>query len=284
MADRKPGERLALVVNTSSGRFVRGGADEVADAVQSHNRITEVWPLDDFNADRLAAGWESGIGGIAIAGGDGTIRSVAQHVYRHRPDCPLLPLPFGTANLLVKRVYGDRDPIDLLDHICEGPMREFRPGLLNDSVFLVAAGLGFPSTIARARERLREFEGPPPLPSFSKRVAASIRQAFTPGIRYTTNDGNRRHRASGVYVDLADLDAHSMRYIAVHWREMGDIARTGWTLLSDPDRLPTGEIERLEALARKPLAAMIDGEPVFTENAVKLSRARTPLQLIPVSS
>ena len=277
--------QLALVVNTSSGRFVRGGADSLAEAVTRHAAIKTVWSLDEISPDRLATACQDGIFGLAIAGGDGTIRSVAQMAQASKADCPLLPLPFGTANLLVKRLYGDREPLDLLDMAAGADSRDFRPGLLNGSLFLVAAALGFPSTIARAREKLREFEGAPPLPSFSKRVAASVRQAFSPGIHYRTDlTGRSRKRASGIYVDLSDMDAETMRFIAVKWREMGDVARLGWALLSDPERLPAGLVSQVDASSRKPLAAMIDGEPVFTESTVEIRRAEHPIQFLSPAS
>lgn len=284
MSANAPQKRLALIVNTASGGFSRSGSDSRSEAVTGHDCIEQVWPLDEFEPEQLKSALADGLDGLAIAGGDGTIRSIAEQVLETAPECPLLPLPFGTANILVKRIYGDRDPVDLLDHITGEPPLRFRPGLLNGSPFLVAAALGFPSTVARARERLREFEGPPPLPSFSKRVAASLRQAFKPGIRYQTDEGARRHSASGIYVDLSDPDRDAIQYIAVHWREMGDIARMGLTALTDPGRLPTGRVETLSATSRKPMAAMIDGEPVFTECDVEIRRASSALLFLPVAS
>ncbi len=268
-------------MNTASGRFARGDADALTQSVTGHAAVETVWSLDEINPQRIAEACGKGIKGLAIAGGDGTIRSVAEQVRSSGADCHLLPLPFGTANLLVKRLYGSRDAADLLDAAPGAGSRSFRPGLLNGSLFLVAAALGFPSTIARARERMREFDGPPPLPSFSKRLAASVRQAFSPGIHYRTDtSGPRRKRASGIYADLGEMDAGTMRFIAVKWREMGDIARMGWDFLSDPDGFPAGEVNRIEARSRKPLAAMIDGEPVYTDAGVTITRAEETLHFL----
>jgi diacylglycerol kinase family enzyme len=273
--------RLALIVNTASGRFVRGDSAALIRSIENHDTVETVWPLDETRPERISEAFGEGINGLAIAGGDGTIRSVAEMVLSSKTDCPLLPLPFGTANILVKRLYGNRDAVDLLDQAATARPRPFRPGLMNGSVFLVAAALGFPSTMARARERLREFDGPPPLLSFSKRLAASARQAFSPSIHYQTDTSGRgRKRASGIYLDLADPDAETLRFIAVKWREMGDVARMGWAFLSDPDRLPTGNIRHIRASARKPMAAMLDGEPIYTAAKVDIRRADHSLQFL----
>lgn len=186
--------------------------------------------------------------------------------------------------MLAHRLYGHRDAGDLLDNAATARPRPFRPGLVGEDIFLVAAALGFPSTVARAREVIREADGLPPLPSISRRVAAAIRHAFRPRIRYRPDgeDGGYR-RASGIYIDL-QADEQDMPYIAVNWRNIGDVAWAGFTLLTDihDGERPgvAGRTGRIEARSRKQIAVMLDGEPVYMPDTLTLRRSDTPIQFL----
>jgi diacylglycerol kinase family enzyme len=277
--------RLALVINRTSGRFVRGNDEALARRLTEHPAVADVWDFDvDTIGDRIAAAQDDGYDGIAIAGGDGTIQAVACLAHRTGADCPLLPLPLGTANLLTRRLYGNRSAEDLLDSADTASPQPFRPGLVGEEIFLVAAALGFPSTVARAREVLREADGMPALPSFGRRVAAATRHAFRPRIRYTLDaDDEDLKRASGVYVDL-DSDDGDMAFIAVHWRNIGDVAWAGFTLLTDihDGERPgvSGRTTRLDARSRKPIPVMLDGEPVFMPRHVTIERSDEPIRFL----
>ena len=108
--------KLALVINRTSGRFVRGDTDALAEELTAHPAIDTVWEFgeDDIEA-RIRDADTQGFDGIAIAGGDGTIQAVACMAHRNGAKCPLLPLPLGTANMLVHRLYGHRSASEMND-------------------------------------------------------------------------------------------------------------------------------------------------------------------------
>lgn len=277
--------KLALVINRTSGRFVRGDTDALAEELTAHPAIDAVWEFGDDDIEaRIRDADTQGFDGIAIAGGDGTIQAVACMAHRNGAKCPLLPLPLGTANMLVHRLYGHRSASEMLDTVGDTRVKPFRPGLAGEEIFLVAAALGFPSTVARAREMVREADGVPPLPSLSRRIAAAARHAFKPRIRYWLDGDDRdRKRASGIYVDL-DGEAGDMAYVAVHWRNIGDVAWAGLTLLTDihDGERPgvSGRTACIEARSRKPLALMLDGEPVFMPGNLTITRSDTPIRFL----
>ncbi len=271
---------LTLVINRASGTFERSDGDALQQSLERHPAVGEVWPLDDGLADRIRDGKPEA---IAIAGGDGTICAVTDLVWQSEDDIALLPLPLGTANLLVKRLYGDQDAIALLDKAASAPVRPVRPGLAGDTPFLVAAALGFPTTLARAREKLRDPDGPLPFPSFSRRVWASLQQAFKPRMRYRTDNTKPGYqRASGLYLDLDALDGDDFSLVQLHWRELRDMALTGLSLFgTDTGRPePLSRTHELIATARKPLAVMLDGEPSFIPGPLTFRRADRPLTFL----
>ena len=63
--------KLALVINRTSGRFVRGDTDALAEELTAHPAIDTVWEFgeDDIEA-RIRDADTQGFDGIAIAGGD----------------------------------------------------------------------------------------------------------------------------------------------------------------------------------------------------------------------
>ena len=277
--------KLALVLNDKSGQFVRGDADNLAQTLKDHPAVDAVWRLDDELDGRIARAADDGFDVIAIAGGDGTIRGVADTAYRKRSRVALLPLPLGTANLLVQRLYGSRSAKDLLDTAADSRTREIRPGLANTNLFLVAAALGFPSLVARTRERLRDADGVPHLPSLSRRIGASIGHAFRPRIRYR-HDARAMQpcRTSGLYIDLDLSEDEAMRYVSVNWRKLGDVVLSGLSILANSQAAnapgQAGTARWIAAYSRKPLPAMIDGEPVFLPAHVRIRRASRPLTIV----
>jgi hypothetical protein len=271
---------LTLVINRASGTFERSDGDALQQSLKTHPAVSDVWPLDDGLADRIR---DAKPEAIAIAGGDGTIHAVTDLVWQSEADISLLPLPLGTANLLVKRLYGDQDAMALLDKAEAAPVRLVRPGLAGDTPFLVAAALGFPTTLARAREKLRDPDGPPPFPSFSRRVWASLQQAFKPRMHYRTDATTPGyHRASGLYLDLDALDDDDFSLVQLHWRELRDMALTGLSLFgTDTGRPePLSRTHELIATARRPLAVMLDGEPSFVPGPLTFRRADRPLKIL----
>lgn len=100
-------------------------------------------------------------GVVAAAGGDGTIRFVAQEVLA--ADLPFGIVPLGTFNYFARDNEVPQE-VDLAAHalitgIREGNQRQVQVGLLNDQVFLVNASLGLYPQLLADREKLKQQHG-----------------------------------------------------------------------------------------------------------------------------
>jgi len=147
--------RIALAANRASG----GGLDPepLAVAMRSHGAVVAVFGCRDEDLERAAA-W--GPDRLAVAGGDGTIGSVAE--LAGRLDVPLAVLPTGTANDFA-RVHDVPD--DLLAAAALAASGEHtRPlelGRLADGrPFVNVASAGLASVAARNAQPLKPRLGP----------------------------------------------------------------------------------------------------------------------------
>ncbi len=147
--------RIALAANHASG----GGLDPepLADAMRSGGAEVAVFGCDDEGLERAAA-WEPDR--LAVAGGDGTIGSVAE--LAGRLDVPLAALPTGTANDFA-RAYGlPADPLEAAALAAEGQVtRPLELGRLADGrPFVNVASAGLASVAARNAQPLKPRLGP----------------------------------------------------------------------------------------------------------------------------
>jgi diacylglycerol kinase (ATP) len=83
---------------------------------------------------------------IAVAGGDGTVNAAAAAAAE--TDRPLCILPFGTANDLAHTLGIPINPVAAAGLAIAGFTRRIDLGRVNDQVFLNAASLGLPVTVA----------------------------------------------------------------------------------------------------------------------------------------
>lgn len=100
-------------------------------------------------------------GVVVAAGGDGTIRFVAQHVFA--AGLPFGVLPLGTFNFFARDNGIPQDAVAaaemLIEGICAGSERPVQVGLLNDQVFLVNASLGLYPQLLEDREKFKQQHG-----------------------------------------------------------------------------------------------------------------------------
>jgi diacylglycerol kinase family enzyme len=171
---------LFVILNAGSGAKDAGEisnqlADIFAQAQQPYELFFCQHPGD------LAAMTEQAIaqasqrnGVVAAAGGDGTIRSVAQAVVA--AGLPFGVVPLGTFNYFAR----DNDvPLDvelaaqaLIAGMRAGSERQVQVGLLNDQVFLVNASLGLYPQLLADREQLKQQHG-------RSRIVAKFAALFT---------------------------------------------------------------------------------------------------------
>ncbi len=152
-------------------------------------------------ADRLHP---SGNDRLLIAGGDGTIRSVAEHVYRGGLPVTIGILPVGSANLLA-RVLGIPMNLDrALDHAVSAQPKTVDIGILNKRhVFLLSVCFGRLAKITLKADNYNKKSI-----GFWAYVAAGARYLFTFPHRLVRLRGSKQHDSSS--------NAHSLLVFLRH--------------------------------------------------------------------
>lgn len=90
---------------------------------------------------------------VLVAGGDGTVRAVAEHILR--TDVPLGVLPMGTMNVLA-RDLGVPNQLDAaIAALVVAPVRKIDVAWVNDRMFLCSSALAMVPHLGRIREHTR---------------------------------------------------------------------------------------------------------------------------------
>ena len=158
---------LFIVINAGSGsknaRSVESSLTKLFhDAIQPYELFLCRRPQDLPEMTEKAIDQARRQNGVVVAaGGDGTIRSVAQEVFV--ADLPFGILPLGTFNYFARDNGIPQDAIAaaevLIAGIRSGTERQVQVGLLNDQVFLVNASMGLYPQLLEDREKFKEQHG-----------------------------------------------------------------------------------------------------------------------------
>ena len=197
-----------ILVNPASGKD-ETRASELADRFPGHE-IEECAP-DEIEA-RVRAALEQGVSFVAVAGGDGTIRSAAAVLVG--TDTPLLPIPAGTRNHFARDV-GVPELDDAVAAAAGGRRRNVDVGRVNGHIFVNNSSIGiYPAIVVRREFHQRRVR---------KGVAnvLAVWEQLRHGRRFWVDVEGRRYRVWMVFVgngrygegllDLADresLDEH----------------------------------------------------------------------------
>jgi len=90
---------------------------------------------------------------LVVAGGDGTIRAIAQSMAG--ADIPILIIPCGTENLLAQQLGIDGSIETTLGMLEHGNTRNLDLGVANDRYFMAVAGVGFDGEVIHRINRFR---------------------------------------------------------------------------------------------------------------------------------
>jgi diacylglycerol kinase (ATP) len=137
--------------------------------------------------DQITMDWAGGeIRAAVIIGGDGTLRTVASRLLALRGQAPpMLPVPFGTANLMGRHLG-----IDWNDHTLEAgvsdavgqlKIRTLDAATANGQLFLLMAGIGFDAMVVHELDRIRT--GPINMASYLLPAAIAMRDYSFPALR-----------------------------------------------------------------------------------------------------
>ena len=117
----------------------------------------------------------SGASAVMVGGGDGTVMTAARHLMGS--SCALIPLPFGTLNLLARDLGFPLDPTQALQALAKAELTQIDVAEVNGSLFLCVAVLGFYP--AHAWKQKEEFHG-----AWWRKVIWSGQQMFSSYFQY----------------------------------------------------------------------------------------------------
>lgn len=146
-----------LIANNRSGKGAAVNLPELAQEVAARHGVDlKLYPTDDrhdFGSQIVAAveAAEADHGVVIAAGGDGTIRSVAQIAAGR--GVKFGAVPCGTFNFFARSHNIPEDPLQALDLIFAGAYRPVRLGLINDKYFLINATFGLYAHSIKEREK-----------------------------------------------------------------------------------------------------------------------------------
>jgi len=283
--DRHALLNVALVSNPGSGSMEEGDRS-IREQLSRAEQISLMFDGAEIgDLSRAAQGAvETDADIIVCAGGDGTARFVADLMIAKDCKAALLVLPCGTANLLSKRLYGERTVDALLDDIVRLETAYIPAGFVNDQLFLLAAAAGFPATMGRAREAFRDAPASPRRMARTFGAAAvALRRLLQPKLTLTADgvaggDG----KASGViaWIDPGDTAPNAQdRIIRLNslfigpesWGDVFSLAGSAMAgALSNAERASIFEASQIQLQARRPIQVMLDGEPQFFDPEVSI--------------
>lgn len=282
-------KRLTLLINPGAGsvppRPEEGFIERLARAAGWAD--VEVRLMDGNLEETASQACRDNTDYLAIAGGDGTARSVSQVVAREGTNCSVIPLPLGTANLLPKRLYGERDAETVL-HEARG-YREVRlhAGELDGELFFVSASVGFVAQFAEAREAVRDkgmFGG---LGRLWHHAGAGMKSILSTRLNlYADGEEERYTRTRAVLLAPGGLGAMFEGYgwtpekpclevAAADPRHIREVASLGLDALlqrwRQNARVETRWVERLKVDGREKLDIMLDGETFYRDAPIEFT-------------
>jgi diacylglycerol kinase (ATP) len=139
--------RIQVIINPVSGiKSKKGLKEEILCRLSSHdvNAVTTQGPKHATLLAQQAA--REGVDLIAVVGGDGTINEVAKGIVGTRTALALLPS--GSGNGLARHLAIPLDPLQALCLIQNGRKRCIDTAIINDQLYLCAAGVGFDAEVA----------------------------------------------------------------------------------------------------------------------------------------
>ena len=181
------------------------------------------------------------------------------------------------ANLLPKRLYGERSAETILSELKTYKQVRLHAGVCGERHFLIAAGIGFVSHFARAREHLREYEQRGAVKRLMIETRQGMGSLFAKRLHVSAPDLDRPFKASAAMISPGGLGPAfsgqiepearaSLECASLGPRHIGELATLG--VLAGLDRwrdhqsIQTCWSDVFEVNASRPIEVMLDGEPV----------------------
>jgi len=150
--------RVLVLANPIAGRGLGEAlARQLEQRLRNEGYSIRTWlgRPEDLEQTELTGGLESAI----VIGGDGTLRAAAERLIRGDILPPLLPVPLGTANLMVRHlgIHWNRSNLEqrVVASLRRHRVLHLDAGRVNGRLMLLVAGVGFDAQIVQELDRIR---------------------------------------------------------------------------------------------------------------------------------
>lgn len=249
-----------LIYNGASGSHDDERLKEIVEALRAAGhapgRIVDC--QDGAPGAREAVG--EGLSFISIHGGDGTISRTLAGLEGFAGT--VLPLPGGTYNLLVREIFGERTPVEIVELLGRGALISSRRNCIRgDGVTALAELLAGPGAKwADVREELREVNIGEVI---AKGWDAAATSTVGPMVGLTDPMGGRTEGYAGIRLIPKASGIAIDGYAA---EGLGDYVQQGLAILKRDfrggphDELGSAAEVSIRSLEDQPIALMVDGE------------------------
>lgn len=170
---------LVLVNRQAGASYRRAAVEQLIRALLAERlEVTVVDEISQLAAESQRRFESGGLRAVVAAGGDGTIRLVAENI---PPAAPIAIFPLGTENLLARYFQLSARPAEAAKLIAEGTAVRIDAGLANGRLFSLVAGCGFDAHVVRQVHQGRK--GNIHHWSYVKPILASLRTYDYPPLR-----------------------------------------------------------------------------------------------------
>lgn len=150
-------KKVCLLDNPISGSHVHTArVNSLLDLLKNHGFHITCETLTSFEQTRniIESQIKTGCELFIVSGGDGTVRSVAQHVAGTH--IPLLIFPAGNENLLAAQMGLTPEPAETMEVILKGKCRNIDVAQINGLICIAVAGVGVDAAIVHHVHRKRK--------------------------------------------------------------------------------------------------------------------------------
>ena len=278
---------LAVVLNTRAGRarcLPRAALLDRIKTAASWAQVTVHDASQDIAAATRAA-CASGAEFIAIAGGDGTAGAVLDAARSADCGSVMIPLPLGTANMLPRRLYGERGFEAVLAETPGYRHVKLHAGQAAGHVFYVALMAGSPVRFGQAREAIRPDPKGRRLGEAAHRLRQGLSSMAGSRLRLTLEGAEQKVSRSGAvivtpggFAALRGLEEPPgpavLEHLVVRPADPADLAlKTASFLTGLPDPAEAAVVSEGPSTLSGPkqIHLMLDGEVRKVEGPVRIS-------------
>ena len=291
-----------LIANPKSGKGLGAQLPAMAREIAERHGATlihyDTGEGHDFDTqvDKAVLAAKNDGGVVIAAGGDGTIRSVAQRAAEQGANFAAVPI--GTFNFFARAHKISEEPEKALDNVFTGDFKPVRLGRLNNHYFLINASFGLYANSIEEREKSTKRWGRDRLVVILSTMRSLLRQHKLIGIDLVQHGktislstasvfiGNNALQLRDLSMDVATCMGQNLLAVVVlkpvSKRDMLRIFWRGFAkTLEDEHRLKSFCADSLTIkLPKKKIKVALDGEMFYVESPIRVSAVPEALMMV----